>query len=227
MSDNSNLEQIWLSYHRKSKLSTAKYQPAKQIARTWAQVSSVNSNKKKRINFSSINQTSLFPRGLLAILLYRNLSYQINIKFCILMMLHKVTLQGYKQEKDCREMKYLVLEHMASFKVHTFFGSLHTWNVLGCLLGFFFPSYSIWLNKRYCSCWQNFPSGKVCLFLVCCSKKQKNPKNQKNLQTNKQTLPPPKQNKTNQKNSKKPNQKKSPKNKQTQNKTNTSSQCCF
>lgn len=110
-----------------------------------------------------MNQFSLFPRGLLALVLHRDLSYQISINFCILMM-----LQGYNQEKDCREMEYLVLEQMASFKILS--SILCTPQM--CLFLFFFPSYSIWFNKRYCFCSQKFPSGKVCLFLVCCNKKK-------------------------------------------------------
>lgn len=83
-------------------------------------------------------------------------------------------------------MKYLVLELMASFKVHKLSSVLCTPEMC---LPFFFSSYNIWLNKIYCFCWQNFPSGKTCLFLVCCRKRiSKKPTNSKQNQYLKQML---------------------------------------
>lgn len=55
--------------------------------------------------------------------------------------------QGYKQKKDYREMKYFVLEQMASFKVHKLSSVLCTPEM--CL--FFFPAVAFGLIKEIVS----------------------------------------------------------------------------
>lgn len=89
-------------------------------------------------------------------------------------------LQGYKQEKDCKDMKYLVLEQMAGFKVHKL-SSVLQFSLLKCgLFFFFFLFFSVAIafglikgivSVDKTSLLEKFVSGKVCLFLVCRSTK--------------------------------------------------------